>query len=340
MKHVLVTGAGGYIGSVLVDDLLSAGYRVTAIDRFFFGEDVHQRHRANPSYSQTKIDIRDLRPDDFESVDAVCDLAALSNDPSADIDPQLTNSINFSGRLHVATCAKKAGVARYILSSSCAIYGVGDDDILDESAPAQPLTAYAKASYRAEQSTSELASHSFTWVAIRNATVFGLSRRMRFDLVVNLMTLNAVQKGKILILGGGRQWRPLVHVRDVAGAINHILQAPREKVQGQVFNVGFVNHQVLSLAYIVRETLPFPIEIEMAPDDADKRNYKVSFDKLSQRLGFRPSITIADGIREIYGAMKSGHVSPTPETSTVNWYRALLEAERLVDRLKLNGRLL
>src|SRR5262249_47462497 len=107
MKHILVTGAGGYIGSVLVDDLLSAGYRVTAIDRFFFGEDVHQRHRANPSYSQTKIDIRDLRPDDFESVDAVCDLAALSNDPSADIDPQLTNSINFSGRLHVATCAKK-----------------------------------------------------------------------------------------------------------------------------------------------------------------------------------------------------------------------------------------
>ena len=214
---------------------------MTAIDRFFFGEDVHQRHRANPSYSQKKIDIRDLRPDDFEGLDAVCDLAALSNDPSADIDLQLTDAINFSGRLHVATCAKKAGVARYILSSSCSIYGVGNDEILDESASARPLTAYAKASYRAEQSTAELASDSFTWVAIRNATVFGLSRRMQFDLVVNLMTLNAIQKGKIFILGGGRQWRPLVHVRDVAGAINHILLAPREKVQGQLFNVGFAN---------------------------------------------------------------------------------------------------
>jgi nucleoside-diphosphate-sugar epimerase len=175
---------------------------------------------------------------------------------------------------------------------------------------------------------------------LRNATVFGLSPRMRFDLVVNLMTLNAVQTGKIFVLGGGRQWRPLVHVRDVARAFITLLNAEPEKVAGQVFNVGADNYQVLSVAYIVRETLPFRIDIEVAPDDADKRDYNVSFDKIRKVLAFNANVTVPEGIREIYESLKMGLVSATPETVTVGWYRSIIEAEKLLSRIKLNGRLI
>ena len=340
MKLVAVTGGGGYIGCVLVGELLRAGYKVTVLDRFFFGEELLSPYQSNPNFTQKKIDIRDLRTSDFEGVHAVCDLAALSNDPSSDLNPQLTESINFLGRVHVAQCARDAKVQRYILSSSCSVYGQGSEMDLDETHPAQPLSTYARMSLQAEEQTRRLQTDNFTWTAVRNGTVFGLSPRMRFDLVVNLMTLNAVQKGKIFILGGGKQWRPLVHVRDVSQALIHIIEAPREKVHGELFNVGLGNYRVLSLAYIVRETLPFPVEIEIAPDDPDKRDYHVSFGKLKATLGFAPSVTPGDGVREIYEAMKAGQVSQGPETSTVGWYRTIVEAQKLVDRIKLQGRLI
>jgi len=340
VKHVAITGAGGYIGCVLVDEMLTAGYRVTALDRFFFGEDLLEKFRSNPNFKKKKVDIRDLSPKDFEGADVVCDLAALSNDPSGDLDPHLTESINLKGRVHVARCARDAGVQKYILSSSCSVYGQADDENMDETHAVGPLTTYSRMSLQAEQQTRQLMSKEFAWSAVRNGTVFGLSSRMRFDLVVNLMTLNAVQKGKIFILGGGRQWRPLIHVRDVARAFIRIVEAPRELIDGEVFNVGFGNYRVLSVAYIVREALPFPVEIEIAPDDPDKRNYHVSFEKLRAKLGFVPTVTIADGVREIYQAMKDGRLSQGPESSTVGWYRTIVQAQQLVDRVKLNGRLL
>jgi len=340
MKHVAVTGGGGYIGCVLIEELLNAGYQVTALDRFFFGEHLLAPFRSNPHFKQKKLDIRDMTAKDLEGVYAVLDLAALSNDPSGDLDPLLTENVNYLGRLHVAKCARDAKVQRYVLSSSCSVYGHGESESMDEAHPVHPLTTYAKMSYQAELSTRELMSKDFTWTAVRNGTVFGLSPRMRFDLVINVMTLNAVQKGKIFILGGGKQWRPLVHVRDVCRSMMRIMEAPKDKVNGELFNIGLGNYRILSLAYIVRETLPFPVEIEVAPDDPDKRDYHVSFEKLQKTLGFSPQVSVADGVREIYEAMKAGRLSQSPETSTVGWYRTIVDAQKLIDRVKLDGRLL
>jgi len=154
------------------------------------------------------------------------------------------------------------------------------------------------------------------------------------------MTLHAVERGRITVMGGGRQWRPLVHVQDVARAFATVIEAPAERVSGEVFNIGKENTQVLSIAYIVREALPFPLQIEIAPDDPDRRDYKVSFAKAKQRLGFETQHTISDGVREIYEALKMGTVENGPKTSTVTWYRSVLDAHKLLESITLNGRLL
>ena len=340
MKKVLVTGAGGYIGSILTKHLLDCGYSVVAFDRFFFGEETLKQVGSNPMLTIVKKDIRDIEPYDLEEVYAVCDLAALSNDPSGDLDPELTLGINHAGRVRVARAAKRAGVARYLLSSSCAIYGHGGAEPLDEAGPTKPLTTYARANLHAEEETLSLADRDFCPTAVRNATVFGLSPRMRFDLVVNLMTLHAIERGKITIMGGGRQWRPLVHVHDVARAFAAVIEAPPDRVCGEVFNIGKENAQVLNIAYLVRETLPFPLQIEIAPDDPDRRDYKVSFGKAKLSLGFEAHYTITAGVREIYEALKTGAVENGPKTSTVRWYRNVLDAQKLVEAITLNGRLL
>lgn len=339
-QTVLVTGAGGYIGSVLVGELLDQGYAVRAVDRFFFGEETLAQHAGNPGLTCTKKDIRDIDAADMDSVRVVFDLAALSNDPSGDLHPDLTRAINHEGRARVARLAREAGVERYVLSSSCSIYGGSGGSVVTEETPARPLTVYAEATLAAERDTLPLGSGEFTVTVLRNATVFGVSPRMRFDLVINLMTLHAFELGRITIMGGGRQWRPLVHVRDVARAFVAAATAPRETVAGQVFNIGIGNFQVRTIAAIVREVLPFPIDIQVAPDDPDKRDYKVSFDKMAGATGFRPEVSIEDGVREVYDALKFGRIENTPKCSTVGWYRSILEAKRLVDAIELEGRIL
>ena len=218
MPKVLVTGAGGYIGTQLVRDLVANNHQVVALDRYFFGMEPMKEFIGNKNVEIVKQDIRDVTEKDFAGVDAVCDLACLSNDPAGEMDPELTYQINRDGRVHVAKTAKKAGVEKYIISSSCSVYGKGEEPQLSESSNTNPISVYAKSTLEAEQQNLSIADNNFSVTALRNATVFGLSSRMRFDLVVNLMTLTAFQKGRIIVMGGGLQWRPLVHVSDVSRA--------------------------------------------------------------------------------------------------------------------------
>jgi nucleoside-diphosphate-sugar epimerase len=340
MLKVMVTGAGGYIGTQLVRDLVKAGHNVTAVDRFFFGKEPLSEFIGNKQVTILQKDIRDLEQIDFKGHNAICDLACLSNDPAGEIDPQLTYQINRDGRIHVAKIAKQSGVEKYIISSSCSVYGKGEEPLLSETSKTNPISVYAKSTLEAEQENLSLADSNFSVTALRNATVFGLSTRMRFDLVVNLMTLTAFQKGRILVMGGGLQWRPLVHLSDVSRAFSSIISSKIELVNKEIFNVGLDNYQIKNLAYLVREELPFPVEIEVAPDDADKRDYNVVFKKAEETIGFKAEVGVTHGIKEIYLALKSGKVDVGPKTVTVQWYRNILEAKVLLDSVLLDGRII
>jgi nucleoside-diphosphate-sugar epimerase len=311
-----------------------------AVDRFFFGMEPVSEFVNNKNVTLLKKDIRDLTVGDLKGFGAVCDLACLSNDPAGEIDPQLTYQINRDGRIHVAKTAKAAGVEKYIISSSCSVYGQGEEPQLTEESPTNPISVYAKSTLEAEQTNLGLADNNFSVTALRNATVFGLSTRMRFDLVVNLMTLTAFQKSRIIVMGGGEQWRPLVHVSDVAKAFITTLNLDSTVINREVFNIGLDNFQIKNLAYMVRDLLPFQIEIDIAPDDADKRNYNVEFNKAKDRLKFTGKISVEDGIKEIYSALKAGKVDVGTRTVTVSWYKNILDANNLINSIELNGRVI
>jgi nucleoside-diphosphate-sugar epimerase len=321
-KQITVTGAGGYVGSVLVGRLLRAGYSVKAVDRFFFGMEPLDYYRHHPKLEVRMQDIREITPRDLEGSWAVIDLAALSNDPSGDLDPELTYSINQVGRINLSHAARAAGVARYVMSSSCSVYGAGADANLTERSALNPLTAYAKSCAAAEEVVRGLNTPEFTAGALRLATLFGLSPRMRFDLVVNAMTLDAMTKRCISVMGG-QQWRPLVSVADAAQAFIRAIEAPAAVIGGNVFNIGMTNMQVLDVATLVRDIVPVHAEIVIAPGGSDARNYSVSFAAASA-LGFSAQHSLRDSIRDIAAALQEWRVRTDDRTRTVVWYRQLM----------------
>jgi nucleoside-diphosphate-sugar epimerase len=338
--RVLVTGGAGYIGSTLIPTLLERGHSVKCLDRLFFGKESLKQISSNPNFQLIKDDVRWFDPSILKDVDSVIDLAALSNDPSGELDPSKTLDINYLGRVRVAKLSKEYGAKRYVIASSCSAYGF-HEGTLDESSPVNPLTTYAKANIMAEKDVLPLSDSEFTATALRFATVYGLSGRMRFDLAINGIVLGLYKTGKIPVMRDGTQWRPFIHVKDVSKAFITVLESPSDRVTGQVFNAGSdeQNYQIHPLAELIGKSIGIPYQIEWY-GSPDKRSYKVSFDKIKSTLKFTPDYTAREGAIEVYDALKNGKVTDSLKTKTVEWYKHLLEADVISKEVTIRGTVL
>ena len=337
--NVLVTGGAGYIGSVMSRLLLEKGYNVTILDRLFFGID--SLKDIIDQITLIKDDVRFFKPEILKGIDAVFDLAALSNDPCGELDPEKTLEINYKGRVRVANLAKKYGAKKYVLASTCSVYGF-QEGLINEESGLNPLTTYAKASMMAEKEILPLADKDFSATVLRQATVYGFSYRMRFDLAINGMVLGYYRNGKIPIMRDGKQWRPFVNVNDTSKAFIKILETEPDLVNGQIFNVGSdeQNIQIFDLAKLVAEACSLPFDYEWY-GDCDTRSYNVSFNKIKETLRFKPQTSIKTGAETVFNALKEGRLNPDdPRVITVKWYRHLLEMQQFLKDTEIDGMLL
>jgi nucleoside-diphosphate-sugar epimerase len=299
--RVLVTGHDGYIGSVLVPLFQAAGHEVVGLDSFLYEGCGFDDGVA--AIETLRFDIRDTTPEDLRGFDVVVHLAAISNDPLGDYHPETTYSINHNGAVHLAEAAKRAGVERFIFSSSCSLYGAAGDDFLDESAAWNPVTPYGRSKLLAEQDVALLADDDFSPTFLRSATAFGLSRRLRGDLVVNNLAGLAFTTGEVLIMSDGTPWRPLVHIEDISRAFLAAAEAPREVVHKEAFNVGRTseNYRVSEVADIVAEVVPESRVVYHPGGGPDTRNYRVDCEKIARTLpAFEPQWTVRKGVEQLY----------------------------------------
>lgn len=334
-KRILVTGHLGYVGSVLAPFLAERGYSVWGLDTGYFEPcTLVAPPREVPG---TQIDVRLVEIADLVDFDAIVHLAALSNDPVGNLNPQWTREINAEATARLAFCARMAGVRRFVFSSSCIMYGaasLGDQPVCEES-PLDPRTDYARSKVEAETALRRLAAPGFSPVYLRNGTIYGLSPRMRFDTVLNSLAGSAVAKGKVRVFSDGSPWRPLVHLDDVCAAILAVLEAPEEAVHNQAFNVGAasMNIQIRDLAQLTAAAAGCAVEV-LSSADADQRTYVTSFDKFRRRVpGFTPKWTPADGavrlVNELCGLKLSSEQFDSPKFTRLRWLRKLLDEETL-----------
>lgn len=335
---VLITGSEGYVGAVLRDQLLERGHEVAGLDTGFFKEcDFGAPPTPIPLIER---DMRKVTADDLAGFDAVAHLAALSNDPLGSLEPGLTEDINTHGSIRVAEAAKRAGVTRFVFSSSCSLYGQGASLGLTEEAAANPQTPYAHSKVDFEKALSAMADDDFSPTYLRNATAFGISPRLRFDIVVNNLCGWAFTSGKIVMTSDGTPWRPLVHVRDIGKAFVCALEAPREAIHNEAFNVGSTenNLQIRDIAYKVQRQMP-QCEVTFGESGGDTRTYNVNFDKIENRLpGFeKASITVDDAITELLAAFRE--LALEDEAFKGRLYTRLLQIKHLRDTKAIDNAL-
>jgi nucleoside-diphosphate-sugar epimerase len=300
--NILVTGGGGYLGSVLVPLLLDKGHHVRVLDRFCFGEESLGSVSVNERLTILREDIlhHENLPDLFTGIDAVVHLASISNDPSCDLDPNLTIMTNFLASMSLARRAKMQGVKKFIFMSSCSVYGASNDLVATETAPTGPVTLYALIKLENERELAGLASEEFQVTILRLATLFGLSPRMRFDLAVNTMTRRALQRTSIQVHGQGSQYRPFVHVRDAAEGIIMCIETRRLMELCEIYNLGNndLNYNIYDLAMEIGAAIP-GTAVEIVGQGDDIRSYKVNSDKIGNALGIFPYRTVQHAVDEI-----------------------------------------
>ncbi|WP_018634715.1 NAD-dependent epimerase/dehydratase family protein [Parafrankia elaeagni] len=308
--RILVTGHDGYIGTRLVPLFQQAGHEILGLDSGLFTDCTIGAEPA--SIPAVRVDIRDVTPDHFEGVDAVVHLAAISNDPLGNLNPQTTYDINAHATIGVARAAKAAGVSRFVFSSSCSLYGAHGDAPIAENAEFLPVTPYGESKVMAEKELAELAGDDFSPVFLRNATAYGLSPRLRGDLVVNNLTGYAVTTGKVQMKSDGTPWRPLVHIEDIARAMLAVVEAPRDLIHLQAYNIGRTseNYQIRDVAKIVEEIVPNSRITFAEGASPDKRNYRVDCDRFAETFpSFQPVWTVRKGVEELYAAFLATELS-------------------------------